>query len=54
MRKDLVASAVAIVAFTLVFGLVYPLVMTAISQVAFPDAAGGSRIERAGRPSARR
>ncbi len=48
MRKDLVASAVAIVAFTLVFGLVYPLVMTGISQVAFPDAAGGSRIERAG------
>lgn len=49
MRKDLIASAVAIVVFTIVFGLVYPLVMTGVSQVAFPGVADGSRIERAGK-----
>jgi K+-transporting ATPase ATPase C chain len=49
MRKDLIASAVAIVVFTIVFGLVYPLVMTGVSQVAFPGAADGSRIERDGK-----
>jgi K+-transporting ATPase ATPase C chain len=49
MRKDLTASAVAIVACTVLFGLVYPLVMTAVSQVAFPGAADGSRIERDGK-----
>ncbi len=49
MRKDLVASAVAVLVFTVLFGLVYPLVMTGVSQVAFPGAADGSRIERGGR-----
>ncbi len=48
MRKDLLASAVAVVAFTILFGVVYPLVMTGVSQVAFPGAADGSRIERDG------
>ena len=48
MRRDLFASAVAVVVFTIVFGLVYPLVMTGVSQVAFPGAADGSRIERDG------
>jgi K+-transporting ATPase ATPase C chain len=49
MRKDLVTSAVAIVACTLLFGLVYPLVMTGAGQLVFPAAADGSRIERDGR-----
>jgi K+-transporting ATPase ATPase C chain len=31
------------------FGLVYPLVMTGASQLAFPGAANGSRIERDGK-----
>jgi K+-transporting ATPase ATPase C chain len=49
MRKDLIASAVAVVVFTVLFGLVYPLVMTGASQLAFPGAANGSRIERGGK-----
>jgi potassium-transporting ATPase KdpC subunit len=49
MRKDLIASAVAVVVFTVLFGLVYPLVMTGASQLAFPGAADGSRIQRDGK-----
>ena len=48
MRRDLTASLVAVVAFTVLFGLAYPLVMTGVSQVAFPNAADGSTIERDG------
>ena len=48
MRRDLTASIVAAVAFTLLFGLVYPLVTTGVSQVLFPGKADGSRIERDG------
>ena len=49
MRKDLTSSIAAIAVFTVLLGLVYPLVMTAIGQVAFPGAADGSRIARAGK-----
>jgi K+-transporting ATPase ATPase C chain len=48
MRRDVVASVVAIVVFTALFGLAYPLVMTGVSQVVFPGKADGSRIERDG------
>jgi K+-transporting ATPase ATPase C chain len=49
LRRDLVASAVAVVLFTVVFGLVYPLFVTGASQVLFPGKADGSRIERDGK-----
>jgi K+-transporting ATPase ATPase C chain len=45
MRKDLLRSALAVVAATLVLGLAYPLVMTGIAQVAFPGKADGSLIK---------
>ncbi len=48
MRRDLITSVVAIVVFTVLFGLVYPLVVTGVSQLAFPDKADGSRVERDG------
>jgi K+-transporting ATPase ATPase C chain len=48
MRRDLVTSVLAILAVTVVFGLAYPLVVTGISQVAFPGRAGGSLIHRDG------
>ncbi|HEY3185843.1 MAG TPA: K(+)-transporting ATPase subunit C [Solirubrobacteraceae bacterium] len=44
MRKDLVTSALAVVVFTVLFGLAYPLVITGVSQVAFPHKANGSRV----------
>lgn len=49
MRRDLVTSAIAVVVFTLLLGLAYPLVVTGVSQVAFPNKADGSRIERDGK-----
>jgi K+-transporting ATPase ATPase C chain len=45
MRKDLLRSSLAIVVFTLLLGLAYPLVMTGIAQVAFPGKADGSLIK---------
>ena len=46
MRKDLLRSASAVVAFTVLLGLAYPLVMTGIAQVALPSKANGSLITR--------
>ncbi|MDX6687605.1 MAG: potassium-transporting ATPase KdpC subunit [Baekduia sp.] len=46
MRKDLLRSASAVVAFTVLLGLAYPLVMTGIAQVALPGKANGSLITR--------
>jgi K+-transporting ATPase ATPase C chain len=48
MRKDIYSALVAIVAMTIVLGLLYPLAVTGIVQVAFPNAAGGSTVEVAG------
>jgi potassium-transporting ATPase KdpC subunit len=49
MRRDLRTSAVAIVVFTVLFGLVYPLAMTGIAQVVLPGRANGSLIKLDGR-----
>jgi potassium-transporting ATPase KdpC subunit len=49
MRKDLITSALAVVAFTIVLGVAYPLVITGISQVAFKSKADGSLIKRDGK-----
>ncbi len=47
--RQLAPAALALVAFTLVLGVVYPLVTTGIAQVAFGDQADGSLVERDGR-----
>jgi K+-transporting ATPase ATPase C chain len=44
LRKDLVTGAIAIVAMTIVLGLLYPLAITGISQVAFSGPANGSKV----------
>ncbi len=49
LRRDTVRSVVAVVVFSLLLGLAYPLVMTGVSQLLFPNAADGSRIEVDGR-----
>jgi K+-transporting ATPase ATPase C chain len=49
MRKDLISSVVAVIALTAIFGLAYPLAVTGISQVVFPNKADGSQITRNGK-----
>ena len=36
MRRDLISSALAVLVLTVLLGLLYPLVMTGVAQVAFP------------------
>jgi len=49
VRRDIVGSVIAIVVLTIGFGLVYPLVMTGVAQVAFNDQANGSQVARDGK-----
>lgn len=49
MRKDILTSILAILVFTVLCGLIYPLAVTGVSQVAFNNAANGSQIESNGR-----
>lgn len=49
LRKDLFTAVVAIVAMTVVLGLLYPLAITGISQVVFPGAANGSKVTMDGK-----
>jgi K+-transporting ATPase ATPase C chain len=44
MRRDILTSAIAIVVFTILLGLVYPLFITGVSQVAFPGNANGQKV----------
>jgi K+-transporting ATPase ATPase C chain len=44
MRKDITTSAIGIVILTLLLGVLYPLVITGISQVAFPGNANGQKV----------
>ncbi len=49
MKRDIVTSAIGIVVFTILLGLVYPLAITGISHVAFPGDANGQQIKVAGK-----
>jgi K+-transporting ATPase ATPase C chain len=44
MKRDIVTSAIAIVMFTLMLGILYPLLVTGVSQLAFPGNANGQRV----------
>ena len=48
LRRDLLTSLIAIVVFTALLGLGYPLLVTGVSQVAFPGASNGSLVRDAG------
>jgi K+-transporting ATPase ATPase C chain len=49
LTKELITAAIAVVTLTVVLGLIYPLVMTGIAQVAFPNKADGSQVKVAGK-----
>jgi K+-transporting ATPase ATPase C chain len=44
MKRDIVTSIIGIIVLTVLIGLVYPLVITGVSQVAFPGNANGQQI----------
>jgi potassium-transporting ATPase KdpC subunit len=44
MRRDMLTSIIAIVVFTILLGLVYPLLITGVSQVVFPGNANGQKV----------
>jgi K+-transporting ATPase ATPase C chain len=44
MRRDIVTSTIAVVVFTILLGLVYPLFITGVGQVAFPGDANGQKV----------
>jgi K+-transporting ATPase ATPase C chain len=48
MRAQILAAVRAVVVFTVLLGLAYPLAMTLISQAAFGDEADGSLVRRDG------
>ena len=48
LRRQLAPAVVAFLAFTLVTGFAYPLVVTGVAQVVFPHRADGSLVERRG------
>lgn len=48
MRAQIIAAVRAVVVFTVLLGLAYPLAVTLVSQVAFGDEADGSLVRRDG------
>jgi K+-transporting ATPase ATPase C chain len=48
MRRQLVPAVISMVLFTVALGIVYPLVITGIGQVAFKDKANGSLVKENG------
>jgi potassium-transporting ATPase KdpC subunit len=44
MKRDIITSAIGILVFTLFCGILYPLVITGVSQVAFPGNANGQLV----------
>jgi K+-transporting ATPase ATPase C chain len=49
MLRDLKSSVVAVLVFTVVCGLAYPLLVTGVGQVVFPGNADGSLVHRDGK-----
>jgi K+-transporting ATPase ATPase C chain len=49
MKRDIVTAVISVIVFTILLGLVYPLAITGISQVAFPGDANGQQIRLDGK-----
>src|ERR1700722_9244225 len=48
-QRDTITSIIAVIVFAILTGLVYPLVITGVSQVAFPGNANGQQIHLDGK-----
>ena len=48
MRRQLLPALLAFLAFTIILGILYPLLITGIAQLGFSDRANGSLVERDG------
>jgi potassium-transporting ATPase KdpC subunit len=44
MKRDIITSVIGIVVLAVLLGIVYPLVITGVSQVAFPGNANGQKV----------
>jgi potassium-transporting ATPase KdpC subunit len=49
MKRDIVTSVIGVIVFAILLGLVYPLAIAGISQVAFPGDANGQQIHLDGK-----
>jgi potassium-transporting ATPase KdpC subunit len=49
MKRDIVTSVIGIIVFTVLLGIVYPLAITGVGQVAFPGNANGQQIHLDGK-----
>jgi K+-transporting ATPase ATPase C chain len=49
MKKNLVTAILMTIATTVLLGIIYPLVVTGLAKVLFPDKANGQLIERNGK-----
>jgi potassium-transporting ATPase KdpC subunit len=49
MKRDIITSVLAVIVFAILTGLVYPLFITGVSQVAFPGDANGQQIHLDGK-----
>lgn len=45
MKREIVTSVLAVVVFTVLLGIVYPLFITGVGQVAFPGNANGQQVK---------
>jgi K+-transporting ATPase ATPase C chain len=48
LRQNLVVAGLVTVVTTVLFGLIYPLVVTGLAQMLFPEKANGQLVERGG------
>jgi K+-transporting ATPase ATPase C chain len=49
VKRDVISSLIGIIVFTILLGLVYPLLITGVSQVAFPGNANGQQVHLHGK-----
>jgi K+-transporting ATPase ATPase C chain len=49
LRKDIITSIIGIAVLTLALGIIYPLLITGVSQVAFPGNANGQQVHVGGK-----